>query len=501
MASWETLDAGLVNVDNIQSTVDIADGVLSPLVAALDILKSVLNLVSVFVFNLPNALSSIVEAAINTIEQMILDLLQNNASLCVHVNLNWDPDWKYRKSDDDPDKVQDFVNDNQLPFTGTGTDGWLLDVGYSANDTSNPFRPLSDADTEVSGIIVLKGVPADGEIQNLKKLFDLFTDFSPAFEAWLDMKEKVENATDDFKALMRLGAISFDIPIEQAARGIEEVAKDAGGTPVADGDEGSNEPNSNIFVADFIPGDGTSGPGTTGDPLVQVGDVLKFRGDSVFYSITRVNYAVSPVEFTVDPVIIRGNTAGGLNWKVYRGGLITLLDNLPTSLRQFKPKPGTLPIWLSVPVAGLLPGIDQILEKLRDLANSLRVGLGQANALQQLINLLDQKISLIEQIIEELNELLIIALAVLEFFDETFVFVHKSDGGVAGWINEAIGGEGKPEFGTRGVVVGFTAMALTDGPKNHLESFFELVGVKFQDFSEDVTSAEEDRQDTWDQYF
>jgi hypothetical protein len=495
--SWNTIDAGLVNVDQLQSTVDIADGVLSPLVAALDILKSVLNLISVFVFNLPNALSSIVDAAINTIEQMILDLLQNNASLCVHINLHWDPDWKYRKSDGDPDKVKDFVNDSALPFTGTGTDGWLLDVGYSANDTSNPFRPLSDADTEVMGIVVLKGVPADGEIQNLKTLFDLFSDFSPAFQSWLDMKERLENATDDAKALWRMGAAAFDDPIADAVRSIEEVAKDAGGTPVADGDEGTNEPNSTIFVADFLSG---TGPGTSGDPLVQVGDVLKFRGDSVFYSITGVNYAASPVELTVDPPILRANLTG-VNWQVYRGGIVSLLDNLPTDLRQFKPKPGSLPIWLSVPVAGLLPGIDQILEQLRNTANNLRVGLGQGNALQNLINLLEQKISIIEQAIEELNELLKIALAVLEFFDETSVFVHKADGGVAGWINEAIGGENKPDFGSRGVVVGFTAMALTDGPKNHLESFFDLVGVKFQSFSEAVTSAEQDRQDTWDQYF
>lgn len=492
MADWKTIDAGLVNVDNIQSTVDIADGVLSPLLAALDILKSILNLVSVFVFNLPNALEAIVEGAINTIDQMILDLLQNNASLCVHVNLHWDPDWKYRKSADDPDKVRDFVNDDELPFTGTGTDGWLLDVGYSANDPTNPFRPLSDADTEVQGVIVLKGVPADGEIANLKTLFDLFTDFSPAYRSWFEMREKLENASEEYKALLRMGAMAFDVDIQDAARSLEEIAKDAGGTLVGDGDKGTNDANSTIFVADFLTGEGAGG--------VQVGDVLKIRGDSVFYSITAVDDLVSPIELTVDPVIVRANLTG-VEWKVYRGGLISLLDNLPTDLRQFKPKPGALPVWLSVPVAGLLPTVDRILEGLRDLANSLRIGLSQAGALQNLINLLEQKISIIEQAIEELNELLKIAIAVLEFFDETYIFTTKSEGGVAGWVNEAIAGGDKPNFGSRGVVVGFVAMALTDGPKNHLESFFELVGVQFQDFSEAVTSAEQDRQDTWDQYF
>lgn len=492
MADWKTIDAGLVNVDNIQSTVDIADGVLSPLLAALNSLKSILNLVSIFVFNLPNPIEAIVEGAINTIDQMILDLLQNNASLCVHVNLHWDPDWKYRKSSDDPDKVQDFVNDDALPFTGTGTDGWLLDVGYSANDPTNPFRPLSDADTEVQGVIVLKGVPADGEIANLKTLFDLFTDFSPAYRAWFDMRERLENASEDYKALLRMGAMAFDVDIQDAARSLEAVAKDAGGTLVGDGDEGTNDANSTIFVADFLTGSGAGG--------VRAGDVLKLRGDSVFYSITSVNTLATPIEITVDPVIVRSNLAG-VEWKVYRGGLISLLDNLPTSLRQFKPQPGTLPVWLSVPVAGLLPTVDRVFEGLRDLSNSLRVGLSQAGALQSLINLLDQKIRLLEQSIEELNELLKLAIEVLEFFDETYIFTAQSGGGVAGWLNEAIAGGDKPNFGSRGVVVGFAAMALTDGPRNHLESFFELVGVQFRDFSEAVTSAEQDRQDTWDQYF
>lgn len=497
MPSWNTIDAGLVNVDPLRSTVDVARGVVSPLSAALDVLKSLLNLASAFAFDLPNPLSSVVEAAINTIEQVVLDLLQNNAALCVHLNLHWDPDWKYQKSRDDPDKIRDFANDGALPFMGTGTDGWLLDVGYSANDPSNPFRPLSDADTEVMGLVVLRGVPADDEeLESLKALFDIFSDFSP-LRSWLEVKQRLENATAKDRALWRMGAAALDSSIAGSVRSIEEVVKDAGGTPVADGDEGTNEPDSTVFVADFLSG---TGPGSSGSPRVQSGDVLKFQGDSVFYSITRVNYASAPVEFVVDPPILRANPVG-VNWRVYRGGVASLLNNLPTDLRQFKPKPGNLPIWLSVPVAGILPGVGDVLEQMRNASDSLRVGLGQGNSLQALINLLEQKVSIIEQIVEELDELLNALLSALEFFDDAYVFVHKTDGGVAGWVNEAIGGMNKPDFGQRGVVAGFTAMALTDGPKNHLESFFELVGVQFQSFSETVTSAEQDRQDTWDQYF
>jgi hypothetical protein len=493
---WDKLDAGLVNVDGLQATLNIAEDVLSPLIDALDILVSILNLVSLFVFGLPNVLQAIVEAAINTIEQMILDLLQNNVAFAVHLNMKWNTKWKFKKQPGDPSTTVDFFTDGEIPFTGTGTSGWLLDVGYSVHDSSNPFRPLTDADTAVSGVIFLKGVPADGEFENLAKIFDLFFNFK-GFRPFLAIREKVENATEDFKALLdKLGPAALEEAIQEAVRPFEEVVQDGIGSLIFEGTFGTNAAGSSEFI-DTAFGDAFED--------VEVGDSLLLKGQTTFYNVIQTN-AIDPTIITVEPPIIRAHGPDyGLpftEYKIYRGGLQGLAKNFPTDLQSFLPKPGNYPIWVSIPVASLLPVVGVLLEELRKLANSLRVGLSQLEALQNLILLIQQKIELIRRAIEELNELLVLLLALLEFFDETYTInLNASEGGMGQFINTAIAAEGLPYFGERGVVVGMVAIATSDDPSNHLESFFELVGISFQDFSEDVTAAEEARQETWDDVF
>ena len=499
MPKWEKVSAGVVNVDQLQATINVADGVLSPLTTSLELITSVLDLLATFVFSLPPPLQSIIEAAVNTIEQMLRDLLQNNASLCVHANMNWKSDWKYRRKKGDPARIVDFVNDNALPFGGTGTTGWLLDVASSAHDDTNPFRPYSDSDTGVAGIIVIKGVPSGGDLTVLKKIFDMFTDFS-AFSTWLDVEQRLlQGVSDDFRNLLRLGPSAFDKKTEKIHRPFfERMGEAAIGTLIASGTAGENTANSASFtdVSEPTPFDG-----------VAVGDVLKLAGESPFYTVNALT--VDPQVILVDPPIRRSHLTNGavteVFWSIYRGGLIAALDALPTAGSEFEPllpRPGNLPVWLSVPIASMVPVVGSIIDKTEDLATALRAGIAAQAALYKLIALLQEKIALIEKAIEEVNELLILGLSILEFFDDTYIITIRNDeGGVARFVNDAISAEDIPYFGHNGVVVGFVALVTMDGPANHLESFFDLIGLEWSQFSADLTAADEARQDTWNGYF
>jgi hypothetical protein len=490
VAEWKKLDAGLVNVDNYQATVDIASGVLDPLTTALKTTSSLLKLVAAAVFGLPPALEQVVSSAVNTIDSMVSDLLSNNAAFAVHTNLRWNPDWKWRKSEDDPERVIDYVNDDALPVTGTGTTGWLLDIAYSAYDASNPFRPLTDADTAVQGIILLKGIPGDGDLQDLKGIFDVFTDFK-GYKSWFGIRDALESATEEAKAMYRLGAVGFEDVIAATSRPAGEILGDAArGTRIAAGDEGVNEPGSVVFI------DNTGGGGFAD---VRPGDVVKLQGEDPYYSVV---FWVDANTIELNHAITRSHDLVSISWQIYRGGVVSLLEALPLELREYIPKAGNFPIWVSVPIAGLIPAVGEVLSSMQDVGNSMRVGISQAGALDNLILLLERKVSLIEQAIEKLNELLVTLSAVLEFFDESYlVVVNAEDGGMARFINEAIAGSDIPYFGDRGVVVGMVAVATSDDPSAHLEKFFELAGVKFSDYASGVTVADQARRETWDRYF
>ena len=486
MAEWQQIGGGVVNSDAVQGTINTASDVLTGLATVLRIISEALGIVDALLLDPPNVLEAIVGAAVNTIEQTILDILQNNVGLAVHTNLVWDPDWKYRRAPGDtPGATPDFINDDKLPWMGSGIDGWLLDVAFSANDPLDPFRPLTDGDTAVQGLIVLNGILDNGDLQQLKALYDLFTDFS-AFKEILDTREKLENASEGFKSLLRLGPLATD-PAGKGLLPLEELIYEFYGTSIATGTAGTNEAGSDLFVD--LAGLFTS---------VGVGDVLRIGGVSTPYSVVEV---VGSDTLRVDPPIVTSGTTPR-TWDVTRGGIGQLLASLPPDLREFAPVPGAYPKWMSVPTASLIPGIAGIFEGLRKLLEQLRVGSGHGTALRALSNLLKEKANLLAQIVEEITQLLDTVESIITFFESAYIIVVSTDsGGMAGFINEAMAGTDKPDFGTKGVVAGMVAVATSDDPSNHFENFLSLLGLQLSTYTTDLTARANGLEETWGDLF
>jgi hypothetical protein len=497
MPKWDRIEAGIINLDKVQSAADAVEDVLEPIVSVLEVVLAILDLVAIILFAIPSALQAIVAAVIATIEAILLDLLQNNASIAVHANLNWNDNWKYRRKRGDPNRIVDFVNDGQLPIRGTGTSGWLLDLASSAYDETNPFRPYSDEDTKIPwGMLALKGITYDGDIGDLIKLYNMFTDFS-AFKEPLEELENMINGVPPPKellAMMRLGPGAFRKKRRDAERPwLERMGEAAAGNIIVTGTFGVNEANTTLF-SDFV-----SDP----NPFqgIQAGDVLKIAGEDAFYTVIGQQAVETLV---VEPPIRRAHGEGfEAEWTIRRGGMATVLADISQNVEGLAPwKPGNLPVWFNAPLASLIPVIGQIIDKLRELLDALLAGLSALDAMRELIALIREKIALLEALILELIELIGLVVALLAFLEESYIFVHSTeDGGVGKFINDALAAEEIPYFGEEGLVVGFAIVTTLDGPANHVKGLFEMIGIAVDEYSDTYNAAEQNVDDTWGEAF
>lgn len=205
MAQWQSLgpDAPL---SDIQAAVDKIDAILGAIEAALKILTTAIEVVGAFAVTTINLLESIVAAVVAALEDFVLDLLEYNGAFCFHMNVNWNPKWTYDRTGEDDPNLVDWKIDNELPWHGSGLVGWLLDVLVSAQDPTDPFRPVTDDNTDVTGVVVVFGVPNSESLSDFQDIFEIFTNFT-------DLKvdaEKVRNAVNGMKSMAKAGPAAFD---------------------------------------------------------------------------------------------------------------------------------------------------------------------------------------------------------------------------------------------------------------------------------------------------
>lgn len=200
---WQTLTQVPIGasiqaaIDAINAVVSAISGVLNAVVAGLEIIKALALLTL-------NLLKAIVQELLNLIKELILDILEFNVGIALHLNINWNPFWvldKERKRNRRTGKIDprliDYANDGQLPWSGTGTVGWLLDIAASAEDPTDPFRPVTDGNTKVGGFMFIKGVANPNELES-----------SLRFSDWVDLFTKWKGLLTDFEKPTAVAQIS-----------------------------------------------------------------------------------------------------------------------------------------------------------------------------------------------------------------------------------------------------------------------------------------------------
>ena len=406
--TWKTLTG--VDLSKVESAAETVNDVSETIATFLSAVSSILRVVAALIPGDADLITSLVNAAVDTLEAMITDLLQNNIAVAFHVNLAWDHSWVIN-----PDWVAadrragrpNWTEDRDWPYSANGIDGWLLDIEASTRDESDPFRPLTDSETTVAGFIYLIGVPSFDDIGNITALFDALTDFSTFGEALSDVR--FENSERN-KAVARAGEA---LVCEAIWKWYTE-------------------------------------PGAIKDDLEEaIGDVVN-------------------------------------DWSFKEG---------------FTPK------WLSVPMARIFPPVHELLEKLRALVDALRMP--TADPLAALAELLAYKAEILANLAIELGDIIqqLLALATL-LEGGNFVWIqvgpieageaNSTTGGMTSFIAQAIDGEDKPDLGSDAIFGGIVGVVTADNPINHLQSFWDLIGVSVDEYSETDTTRVDQIEDTID---
>jgi hypothetical protein len=196
---WIRLGAEALPPGALEKVVDAVDAPLEMAATAVDIGVQALELLQTLALGAEDLAAAALSAAVDALDHSIKELLECNVSTFLHMNVVWDPTWKY----------SELADHGRWPWTGTGVQGWALDVAASLHDTSDPLRPVTDADTEAWGLMFLVGVPgaeALGDITGaVAKCFTKYKPFLEMFNA-----DQIKKYGADYAGLSRLGDAFLD---------------------------------------------------------------------------------------------------------------------------------------------------------------------------------------------------------------------------------------------------------------------------------------------------
>jgi len=213
VAQWTRLE--VCDTSEIEALADGVSSVLEDVANFFDAVAKVLDLLADIAIDEFDPIKALLLEVIAALEATITDVLQNNAYMAVHVNLNWDRTWRYDNKGTlyvPNTKVlrPDYKHDSKLPWAGNGLGGWLDDLNGSAYDKTQFFRPVTDADTSVKGLIFVVGATSADELATLKPLVETFLSGWKDLHKLFDIKEALDSYGDQWKALKKMGSAIGD---------------------------------------------------------------------------------------------------------------------------------------------------------------------------------------------------------------------------------------------------------------------------------------------------
>jgi len=413
VAEWSPLTGiDLSPVESLAETVESASNTVAGFLTAV---AAALRVIAAFLLPDSDIITAILNATIDTLEAMILDILQTNAALAFHVNMTWNPEWVWDIETVPYDRrrgVPNWTEARDLPWKATGLDGWLLDIAASAQNEADPFRPLTDSETMVAGFIYVLGVPSFDNIGDITELLDALTDFSDAKEIFDQAKLDGPAQT---RALMRAKSALYSEAVHLWVK----------------------SPNS-------------------------VKDAIQ----------------------------------------------MALGDEFDETINDWSFKPGSFPKWMSIPMARIFPPIHALLERLRAVVDALRMPGG--NPLEELAELLAKKAEILAELAIEVGDIIqqLLALATL-LEGGNFIWIQvgpldagdpdSATGGMNNFIAEALAGDNKPDLGSEAIFGGIVGVVTADNPINHLQSFFDLIGVTVSEHTDGQDTRRAQVEDTIDE--
>ncbi len=161
----------------LQGTLESASSVLESVVALLNTVAGVVRAAEALLQTFESATKGLIQSILALIQQTILNILETNAHVGIYSNLQFDTEWSWEpKQGVEPPNPNGLAGD--APIKGTGMSGWLTTMSSSTHDSSNPFRPVTDSATAVTGIIFVLGAPSFSELGLLRGRIEELLNFN-----------------------------------------------------------------------------------------------------------------------------------------------------------------------------------------------------------------------------------------------------------------------------------------------------------------------------------
>ena len=223
MPKWISVGA---NTDQLQDVLRQTADALDTIVTLLNAIQSVVDAIAALILAFESAIKAIIIAVITLIEQLILNVLETNAHIAIHSNLKYDEDWTWKPSTlPNGFPTPNFI-EGDVPFNGTGVTGWLSEMSASAYDQTNIFRPITDGQTRVTGVILLVSGPTFTEFKDLipifQKVFKNWDAFKIAPKGYEDL-EGADRWMAAIKGYWGSRAAELDEGIKEGVEAVKEM--------------------------------------------------------------------------------------------------------------------------------------------------------------------------------------------------------------------------------------------------------------------------------------
>lgn len=169
---------------------------------------------------------------------------------------------------------------------------------------------------------------------------------------------------------------------------------------------------------------------------------------------------------------------------------------------DFIPTPGTYPKWVSIPMASVVPPLQNLFANLQKALGLLRFGDDVYDALGKLIQAIQDKIATLSEAIQQVQDAINLLISLAAFLTDSYIIVHDVPaGGMDVFIADVLAASDAPDFGKAGIVVGATFLATQPDAQATIDKFMQILGIQTSAYLATTTVYKEALDETFQELF
>lgn len=175
---------------------------------------------------------------------------------------------------------------------------------------------------------------------------------------------------------------------------------------------------------------------------------------------------------------------------------------LAPEILSFYPTPGSYPKWVSIPMAAVVPPLQNLFANLQKALGLLRFGDDTYEALGKLIQAIQDKIDTLAEAVQQVQDAINLLISLAAFLTDSYIVVHDiPSGGMDVFIADVLAASDAPDFGRAGIVVGATFLATQPDAQATIDKFMQILGIQTSAYLATTTVYKEALDETFQELF